>query len=338
MVQAPDWIENNQKFALIGVDVGITDDINRFECPGGLIGLPNADFEFPEHWKLWLGSLRIEDIESCSLYLLATMASTSPSVLDAENKRLQGAVGDWFTGLTLIRKFGSTDAAFTATGSCVNGVIDVRQFGSIDPPLASIVHDDRPISRKDLQDAFPIARGLAKLRQSTDHNRWRLHRCMNLYQEARCERGILERIHQFTRCIEGLIAPKQGQTLRQFKSRTELFVGPHHHELMGDLYRVRSDVEHLHENQHLEEFDRQVRIHLAKLEAVSEWVSRSCLARILRTSELVLHFGNVAAIGHFWAKPEAERRALWGDPINPCATLTGFNFNRVSDGELGAHE
>ena len=333
-----DWIEDGEKFALIGLDFNIADDFTRFDLPNGLTVLPNAGFEFPEHWQEWLGTLRTEDIEACRLFLLAKVASKSPGVLDAENQQLRGAVGDWFTGLTLARKFGTTDAAFLITGSRINGEIDVRQFQPIDPPLASIVWDDAPISPGDLHRAYSIAKGLAGLRQSIGVEMWRLHRCMNLYQEARCRRDVLERIHQFTRCIEGLIAPRQGETLKQFKSRTELFVGPSHHGLMGELYGIRSDVEHLHENRHLERFDRQRRIRLAELEAVSEWVARSCLARILLTPALATRFGSADALGQFWIKPANERQAVWGDPVDPLAMLNGFNFDHVSDSELGAHE
>jgi hypothetical protein len=37
-----------------------------------------------------------------------------------------------------------------------------------------------------------------------------------------------------------LILPAAGKTKRQFKSRAELFIGPGHHDLMGELYDVRS--------------------------------------------------------------------------------------------------
>ena len=74
----------------------------------------------------------------------------------------------------------------------------------------------------------------------------------------------MDRLHQYCRCIDGLIVSKQGEAKSQFKSRTELFIGPRHHTLMGETYAVRSDVEHLHENKHLEVFDRNARLDLVK--------------------------------------------------------------------------
>ena len=105
---------------------------------------------------------------------------------------------------------------------------------------------------------------------------------------------------------------------------------------MGNLYDVRSDVEHMHEYRHLEEFDRATRIYLAKLEAVSEWISRNCLSRILLDPILVSHFGHVTCLEQFWAKAPTEQQKIWGDPIDPKSPLKGFNFDYVSDQKLGA--
>jgi hypothetical protein len=71
---------------------------------------------------------------------------------------------------------------------------------------------------------------------------WRLFGTLQIYYEARTTFNILDRLHQYCRCIDGLILPKAGETKRQFKSRTELFIGPRHHDLMGDMYDVRSEL------------------------------------------------------------------------------------------------
>lgn len=89
---------------------------------------------------------------------------------------------------------------------------------------------------------------------------WRLFRGLHIYTEARANGDILERLHQYSRCIDGLILPNAGETKRQFKSRTELFIGPRHHDMMGEIYDIRSAVEHLHENRYLEGFDRATRL------------------------------------------------------------------------------
>ena len=266
------------------------------------------------------------------------MDSTSLGILDGEDQKLSRLVDHWYTGLTLTSKFETSDAIFKASGSCEDSRIEIRQFMSFDPPLGSIVKSRDAISMDQLKHASEIARGLLKVGGSPDARNWRLSRCLQLYQETRSNRDILERIHQFTRCVEGLIAPEQGNTKKQFKSRTETFIGPKHHDLMGDLYDLRSDVEHLNENLHLEEFDREVRIHIAKLEATSEWIARSCLKRIVLDPILLYHFGNITNIRNFWTLSHTERQEIWGSPFDPEAPFESFNFKYVGDGELGANE
>ena len=92
---------------------------------------------------------------------------------------------------------------------------------------------------------------------------------------------VVDRIHQYCRCIDGLILLVIGKTKQQFKSRTELFLGHGHHELMGALYDIRSHVEHLHENIYLETFDREVRLNLVRSEAIVDYIARMALARIV---------------------------------------------------------
>jgi hypothetical protein len=58
---------------------------------------------------------------------------------------------------------------------------------------------------------------------------WRLFRVFHLYLKARAIRDNMDRLHQYCRCIDGLIVSKQGEAKAQFKSRTELFMGPPSH-------------------------------------------------------------------------------------------------------------
>ena len=114
-----------------------------------------------------------------------------------------------------------------------------------------------------------------------------------------------------------------------------MFIGSTHHDLMGELYDIRSDVEHLHENRYLEIFDRDVRLELVKKEAIVEYVARTTLARIISRDALWPHFGNTAALGKFWALSPYRRRELWGDPIDPMVPITNFDPQYLDDGHLG---
>lgn len=132
-----------------------------------------------------------------------------------------------------------------------------------------------------------------------------------------------------------MILPRTGEAKRQFKSRTELFIGPRHHDLIGEIYEVRSAVEHLHENRYLETFDRETRIDLLKKEAIAEHMARTALARIVGDSNLWPHFANTSALGQFWALGEPERRQIWGKSVHPMGAIADLDPTFLSDGHLG---
>ena len=164
---------------------------------------------------------------------------------------------------------------------------------------------------------------------------WRFFRTLHIYVETRAIGELLDRIHQYCRCIDGLILPAIGKTRQQFKSRTELFIGPAHHELMGVLYDIRSHVEHLHENRYLQTFDRDVRLDLLKKEAIIEYIARKALARIISQEALWPHFGNTAAPKKFWALSPDKRQSIWGTPIDPIVSVADFDPKYLHDGRLG---
>jgi hypothetical protein len=332
----PDWIKDGEKFALIGLDVQIDENLRGKELDDRMSFLTSLNFVLPEEWRGWLGSLRAEAIEQSSLYLLAKSASETPNVLDAENRMLERSVSDWFAGLMLTTRFWQDADAFLVTGSRTDDHVAVRGFRGLRPPQRAIVDVEGPITASQLSIAASIGATFSSFDGRWRPEHWRLLRCISIYQQARHDSDLLNRIHQFVRCLEGLIAATKGNTTRQFKYRTELFVGPSHHKIMGELYEVRSDLEHLHENRYLADFDRHSRIRLVKIEAIAEWIARSCLSRILQKPSLMEHFGNVESIKQFWGMPPRDQRQIWGDCIDPCAPVRAFNFAHVSDEELGA--
>jgi hypothetical protein len=214
--------------------------------------------------------------------------------------------------------------------------IIVRTQADYDPAIAGMVRHYPPVTLAELQLAAKLASQIAAIKAevSSSTSYWRFFRVLQLYLEARTIIDNMKRLHQYCRCIEGLIVPKAGDSGKKFKSRTELFIGSGHHGMMGETYEVRSDVEHLHENKHLETFDREAMLELVKKLEMMEFIARSALVRIVLTPQLWPHFANTTALQKFWALEEPQRRALWGDPINPADALADFDPQYISDGEL----
>jgi hypothetical protein len=330
-------IDDGDKYAIAGLSIKLEGDIPQGEVAPGLMVLTDARFEIPPHWREWLGSIRAGEVEDCNLFLLAKLRSASPDVLDGENQALQQRVWHFYVGLLLNSTFAAAHKPVILTGARRDSELGLRQQQDLEPPVPCIFRPYPWVSGEEIQMAAKLAGQIEAIGKSTvTGGHWRLFRTLQIYCDARTTSDILDRLHQYCRCIDGLILPKAGETKRQFKSRTELFIGPRHHDLMGDIYDVRSAVEHLHENRYLEGFDREVRLDLLKKEAIAEHIARKALARVICETALWQHFANTAALSAFWSLPDKDRRQIWGDPFNTMEAIKDFDPMYIHKGHLGS--
>jgi hypothetical protein len=277
------WIAQGEKYALIGLSIKTAGNVEVNLRHLGIQILTNLAFKVPDHWSAWLGSMRVEEIEMCNLFIVATSDTSPAGVLDGENQRLERIVWNFYLGLLLTCAVRPTHKPVRLTGSYENNLIDVQQQGDEDAPIGSIITGYPALGSDEIATAASLATGLTQL---TDPQRtgwcWHLLRTLTVYVGACTTPDMMDRIHQYARCVEGLILPSKGNTESQFKSRTELFIGPYHHNLMGEIYRVRSAVEHLHEIDYMHPFDRDKRLALVRQEAIIADIARQALRRVLR--------------------------------------------------------
>jgi len=330
------WIDDGEKYAVIALSVKLDGLVPFQKMTPHHWAFAGVRFDMPEHWREWLGTIRTEEVERSDLFLLSKMRSQTAEIVDAETAELKYRAGHFYAGFLLVGPFAPAHRPVMLAGYRQNGVINVRSQDDYEPAIPSIVQHHPPVTLADLQLAARIATQIAAIEVSQlPGGHWRLFRVLHLYLEARTIRDNMDRLHQYCRCIDGLIVSKQGEAQKQFKSRTELFIGPRHHTLMGDTYAVRSDIEHLHENRHLEVFDRNARLELVKKLEMMEYIVRSALVRIILEPQLWPHFANTQALQAFWAFDNQQRRALWGPGTNPTDALADFEPRYISDAELG---
>lgn len=331
-----DGIGGGEKFALLCLSGDFKQFDDAKELSNSLLMLPRSSFRVPGHWREWLGSMNVEEIEDSDLYVLHTMPSLAPTILDNENSSLTRFLVHFYTGLQTSRKLALYNEPFIVGGGQELGTeVEMREYQKLDAPGRGIVHDFSAIDFDTITDAAKTAYRLHEILSDSNLNTWRLSRCLMVYLDACNSNDILERVHQFTRCVEGLIMSSPGKGAAQFKSRTELFVGPSHHDLMGSIYELRGEIEHLHEHRRLETFDRATRIEIAKLEAVIEWVARDCIRKIIENPELTKWFANAESLTSFWAQPPEARARMWGLPIDPYSAIGTFDLSSLTDEELG---
>lgn len=334
---SPTWLADGEKYALVGLSVKTEGTIPSGQMSPNLWTLVDPTFAMPPSWREWLGSIRADEVVDCNLFLLNKQLSDTPDIYDAENKRLEQLAWNFYIGLLLSSSFAPAHRPVLLSGVRLGGHIDIRQQQDFDVPYPRVFHPYPAVVANDVRLAADLGESLDALAMAPlQGGHWRLFRTLSVYTEARVASQIIDRIHQYSRCIDGMILPDIGKTRQQFRSRTELFIGPNHHQLMGEIYDVRSSVEHLHEYLYLETFDRAVRLELVRKEAIVEHVVRRVLARIIRDRSLWPYFANTSALAAFWALPSAERQQIWGSPFDPSEALAEFDPTYIHNGHLGA--
>lgn len=243
----PTSIKPNQKFSFVALSVNVDGKLpESMPFHQGLWATRKLPVALDEEWKRWIGSIRAERIaEDCNLFLCAAMDSAEPGVLDHENKQLDSAIMRLFDGLMLTGNVNTTATPIMLGGAYQQDGLTVRSIGDLRRPMipGGVDYDD--ITADMVALAWRHAMGRINFEKTTTYDR--IARVLFIFDNAVITQSVHERLHQFCRCIEGLILPNVGKTEKQFVSRTELFVGPSHHDTMRALYKMRSKVEHMHD-------------------------------------------------------------------------------------------
>jgi hypothetical protein len=129
------WIEDWEKYALVGLNVEIDGHLPSGKIAPTLWVLADTIFDVPRYWHEWLGSIRAREVEECNLFLISKLASLAPDVLDAENQELQQRVSKFYIGLLLASTFAPAHRPVMLTGSRRDGEIGVYVSITILTPL-----------------------------------------------------------------------------------------------------------------------------------------------------------------------------------------------------------
>ncbi|MCZ4501148.1 MAG: hypothetical protein JWQ74_3705 [Marmoricola sp.] len=332
------WLRDGEKYALLGLS--LKSDQAGFaaeQISPELSVLTQSSFKMPSHWREWLGSIRAEEVEDCDLFILTKLQSKHPGVLDSENQELLARVWNFYRGLLLTSRFVTAHTPVLLTGSREDDEVGVRQTQDLESPAVCLFRGYPEVAQSDLRQAALVGEQLGRIGATAKGDSfWRLFRVLHLYVATRPEHDMLHRLHQYARCVDGLIMSRPGQGASDFKNRSELFIGAGHTDVMGEIYRDRSAVEHLHEDRLLDPFDRPKRLELVRKEAIIEYIARAVLRRIVLNENLWPHFADRTGLEAFWAQEPEPRGTIWGDPINPLDALVEFDPKYIQDGDLGA--
>jgi hypothetical protein len=179
-------------------------------------------FLVDDFWQRTLGSLQAERLQEAKLFFVSSAASSNPDVLDAENKRLQHRVWLLYWGM-LLSGFARFGTPIRLSGIQQSNHSEVRSVGVIETPRHTLGTPLQAVGEARLRLAGNLAEALSALLSNPKNERF--SRVLHAFYVGISDPDANERLHQFARCVEGFILPDPGATARQFKSRTELFIG-----------------------------------------------------------------------------------------------------------------
>lgn len=324
-------IDPGHKYGMLALPRVVTarDLTARLDLREGLWAFTELPFGIPEHWQGWIGSLRYRALDEGDLFLVAGGPAEAPDVLNNENEHYVGRAFDLYLGLLVMDHVFAHEGPTRLTGANREGEVDVRSMSQLEPPRWI---EGAPYSRvtvSQLEEAAALTPAIFQLRDSAAFKR--LEGSFRAFYRGIRAEYLDETVHQFVRCVEGFVLPEPGRTLARLRSRTELFLGPGHHERVGEWFHVRSAVEHLHPALEVVPGDgfRERAVRLGRKALGVEALARHCLGRVLRDDELRSWFETDARIEAFWALGENERQELWGDAFDVNAVEDSFREEAI---------
>jgi len=305
-------IPPDHKFAIIALE----DVWHRVDMVHTSLGIFTRipPVEPADHWKDWLGSLWYDGFrraEQHGLYLVVTRSSNTPDVQNVEERDIARDCELLRYGLAIATSCFKCRAqgifvvgAHGRFGRVVNSAARLPALPSF-PGSKSI-----QLTEPDMCRAGLLAEALAEI--PSEGRLWRAVACfMRGMEETRAS----QRVHEFVRCVDGIIMPHIGRSKGDFVSAVSSVVVGASKDVLEHIYDLRSAEEHLHDPlnrvQGATEEDRK-RV-LFERAAQAEAIARHMLSRVLESSSLrQIHELELTA-ERYWSNTD---RSQWGMPLD----------------------
>jgi hypothetical protein len=330
---------NGNKFAFLLISGGHMDPNlpDSYQLKPGLWVMKKFPIDLDKTWQGWLGANMIKEIQKASLCIASKCESISPESIDKENERLKKQLRSLLLGIILSGFCQFSSDHFILTGSIIEDNASVRSINKENRSIWQAGAPFESITIESLYKSLKIAEAADKietLRSGGDFKR--IFRALHAYHSALHEVDLGERLHQFVRSIEGFVFPKQGKARKQFISRTELFLGNNFHDFSGELYDLRSVIEHLHGPYFLEgeNPNKEYRLKIWQQILQSEAFARYCMSYFLLNESIWPYFKNDRKIELFWGLSDKIKKEIWDSRFDLKQISAGFRMHVVDKASL----
>lgn len=285
-------------------------------------------FELDVTWQKWLGSIADDRIRESDFFLLAREPAKNPTLLDGQNDVVLSDVESILMTLYLLG-IPTCSSGHEFTGTIGPSGVDIRQVKTLIGYRKSCRTAPHHWTASDVETSVSL--GLTVSRIGADTERFRqLRRGMKAYFSALEATDPRDRLHQAVRSLEALTLPSKHQHGKKwFEHRyNSLIQSTPSDGFLGELYQLRSYVEHLEDSQaeHLKDgqFAQKVtdKDEFARFfeqrEAQAVDLARSVYLRIISDTDALNYFEEDADIPQFWAAVEHRdvRPCEWICPIS----------------------
>ena len=286
---------------------------------------PILPLAMPSHWRDWVGSIRLEDLERASAHLVASAPIAGTADWEQAGLDLHTKVYRFYLGLLITTDFMAHKRGTLLVGSTPDDGPDVETLTEYEATYFVPGAPEALVSDRKIRHAGRLAQAIAEIYARGTHERFgRILRC---FLSSLRSTSYDDRIHQSVRCVEGFVHPGRQYIKNTFTERSQFFTGRRYKDLLDNLYDIRSVVEHLHGPFRAVtaagERERLLTLGLRAMQAES--LARFCLKVVLSDERLWPHFADENAIEAFWALPERKRRLLWPSRLGIEAVTRMFD-------------
>jgi hypothetical protein len=226
-------INDNEKYGLIALHAGSSVQLKPTEIAPGLWAASEPFVMLTPLWREWLGTIRVQQIERCNVFFLVKIRSATPDILDQENLDLENQAWRAYLGLLLSKLFATAEEPLVISGARQGPEVGIRQLVNLPQPIHDALDMLHQLDASHVARAGQLAAALsAYSRASPAGGCWRFTRVVSLYAATRAIKEMVDRIHQYALCLDGLtVPPMRGGTGKNFADRVSLFVGSAHRDL-----------------------------------------------------------------------------------------------------------
>lgn len=278
-----------------------------------IVVVNSPPFDISKFWHEQLGSLQCEEISEADLFFVIKERNNQTGSSNAVLEKCQNL----FYSFLIATPFSTDLPPKIYTGNTKNGITNFKSISEFEHPKKIIGIENPDIDKSIINKTIDIYNSMSELIYRKEI-KGRIIWALNCFLTGLTGNNIYEKQRNFIRTIEAFILPNQGQTKRNFKSRTELFIGNGYHEYIDLMYEVRSRIEHLHDPlEIIEGKNNDTKFNkLLEIVASAEIIARYCLGTFILNPQIWNCFESDNKINDFWKRDGKEKRKLWGKELN----------------------